>query len=50
MSLYTLLVFVHVTSAITLSAGNLISLFGLLALRRAARVEQVRAIVLPDAE
>src|SRR5262249_30241683 len=42
---YTLLVFVHVTSAITLSAGNLISLFGLLALRRAQRVEQVRAIL-----
>ncbi|SRR6266496_1061586 len=45
MRLYTLLVFVHVTSAITLSAGTLISLFGLLALRRAQRVEQVRAIL-----
>jgi uncharacterized membrane protein len=45
MSLHTLLVFVHVTSAITLSAGNLLSLFGLLALRRAQRVEQVRAIL-----
>jgi uncharacterized membrane protein len=45
MSLCAVLVFVHVTSAITLSAGNLISLFGLLALRRAQRVEQVRAIL-----
>jgi hypothetical protein len=45
MSLHTLLVFVHVISAIVLSAGNLISLFGLLALRRAQRVEQVRAIL-----
>src|SRR6266545_2741597 len=45
MSLYAVLVFVHVTSAITLSAGNLISLFGLLALRRSQRVEQVRAIL-----
>ena len=45
MTLHTLLVFVHVTSAIALSAGNLISLFGLFALRRAQRVEQVRAIL-----
>jgi hypothetical protein len=45
MSLYTLLVFVHVISAIGLSAGTLISLFGLLALRRAQRVEQVRSIL-----
>ena len=45
MSLYTILVFVHVTSAIGLSAGNLISLFGLFAMRRALRVEQVRAIL-----
>jgi hypothetical protein len=44
-SLYTILVFVHVTSAIGLSAGNLISLFGLFAMRRAQRVEQVRAIL-----
>ena len=47
MSLYAVLVFVHVTSPITLSAGNLISLFGLLALRPAQRVEQVRAILGP---
>ena len=45
MSLYAVLVFVHVTSAITLSAGNLLSLFGLFALRRAQRIEQVRAIL-----
>ena len=45
MSFYPILVFVHVTSAITLSAGNLLSLFGLFALRRAQRVEQVRAIL-----
>jgi len=45
MSLHTLLVFVHVTSAITLSTGTLISLYGLFALRRAQRVEQVRAIL-----
>ena len=45
MSLHTLLVFVHVTSAIGLSAGTLLSLFGLFALRRSQRVEQVRAIL-----
>jgi hypothetical protein len=45
MRFYTLLVFVHVTSAIGLSAGNLLSLYGLFALRRAQRIEQVRAIL-----
>jgi hypothetical protein len=45
MSLYLILVFVHVVSAITLAAGGLISLFGLFALRRAQRVEQVRSIL-----
>lgn len=45
MSLHSLLVFVHVISAIALSAGTLISLFSLLAIRRAERVEQVRSIL-----
>jgi hypothetical protein len=45
MSLHTILVFVHVISAIGLSAGSLISLFGMLALRRAQRVEQVRSVL-----
>jgi hypothetical protein len=45
MNWHMLLVFIHVTSAIALSAGALISLFGLLALRRAQRIEQVQSIL-----
>jgi uncharacterized membrane protein len=45
MSLHSFLVFVHVTSAMALSTGTLLSLFSLLALRRAKRIEQVRSIL-----
>jgi ABC-type methionine transport system permease subunit len=44
MSLYTLELFLHVSGAIGVFAGIGIWLFGLSALRRARRVEQVRAI------
>ena len=44
MSLYTLLLFVHVSGAICLFIGMGIWLFGSIAIARAARVEQVRAI------
>jgi uncharacterized membrane protein len=45
MNWYSLLVFIHVVSAIILSAGTLLSLFGQIALRRAERVEQARSIL-----
>lgn len=45
MSFHTLLIFVHVISAIALSTGTLLSLFSLLAIRRAERVEEVRSIL-----
>lgn len=45
MSLYTLALFVHVTGAIGAFVSLGIWLFGLAALRRARRVEQVRALV-----
>ncbi len=45
MSLNRILIFVHVMSAMFLSAGTLITLLSLLALRRAQRVEQARAIL-----
>src|SRR5262249_15812253 len=45
MSVNSIIVFVHVISAIGYSAGTLLSLFGLLALRRAHRVEEARSIV-----
>jgi uncharacterized membrane protein len=44
MSTYTLALFIHLIGAIGVSAGVGIWLFGLSALRRARRVEQVRAI------
>jgi hypothetical protein len=44
MSLYTLALFLHVSGAIGAFGSLLIWLFGLSALRRAQRVEQVRAI------
>ena len=44
MSLYTLLLFVHVSGAICLFIGMGIWLFGITAIGRAARVEQVRAL------
>ncbi len=44
MSSYTLELFLHVSGAIGVFAGVGIWLFGLFALRRARRVEQVRAI------
>ncbi len=44
MSTYTLELFLHVSGAIGVFAGAGIWLFGLFALRRARRVEQVRAI------
>jgi hypothetical protein len=40
-----LLVFVHVSSAITVAASGLLSLLGLFAMQRAQRVEQVRSIL-----
>jgi hypothetical protein len=43
--LHTILVFIHVMSAVGLSASALISLLGLLAMQRAQRVEQVRAVI-----
>jgi uncharacterized membrane protein len=45
MSLHSVLVFVHVMSAMILSGSALISLFSLLALRRAERTEQARSIL-----
>jgi uncharacterized membrane protein len=45
MNWYPLMVFVHVVSAIILSAGTLLSLFSQIALRRAERVEQARSIL-----
>lgn len=45
MSLHSLLVFVHVISAMALATGTLLSLFSLLALRRAERIDQVRSIL-----
>jgi uncharacterized membrane protein len=45
MSFHTVLVFVHVISAMGLAAGTLLSLFSLLALRRAQRTEQVRSML-----
>ncbi len=44
MSLYTLVLFLHVSGAIGIFAGVGIWLFGLSALQRARRVEQVRAL------
>lgn len=44
MSLYSLLLFVHVSGAVCLFAGMGTWLFGSIAMARAARVEQVRAI------
>jgi hypothetical protein len=44
MSLYTLLLFVHVSGAICLFIGMGIWLFGITAIGRAARVEQVRTL------
>jgi hypothetical protein len=44
MSLYTLLLFVHVCGAICLFIGMGIWLFGITAIGRAARVEQVRTL------
>jgi MFS family permease len=45
MSLNRILIFVHVVSAMGLSAGTLMTLLSLLALRRTQRVEQARAIL-----
>ena len=45
MSLYTFMLFIHVSSAICLFIGMGIWLSGSIAIRRAARVEQVRPIV-----
>jgi len=45
MSLHSLLVFVHVISAMALATGTLLSLFSLFALRRAKRIDQVRSIL-----
>src|SRR5262245_20503241 len=44
MSLYTLLLFVHVSGAIGLFTGMGIWLFGITAIGRAAQVEQVRTL------
>jgi uncharacterized membrane protein len=44
MSIYTIVLFLHVSGAIGVFAGVGIWLFGLSALRRARRVEQVRAV------
>ncbi len=45
MSLYTIALFLHVAGALGFGAGAFMSLFGLWALRRAQRVEQVRSIL-----
>jgi hypothetical protein len=45
MSLYTIMLFVHVSSAICLFIGMGIWLSGIIVIARAARVEQVRTIV-----
>lgn len=45
MSLHTILVFVHVISAIALSSGALLSVLSMIALRRASRIEQARSIL-----
>jgi uncharacterized membrane protein len=45
MSLHTVLVFVHVVSAMGIAASAVITLFSLLALRRAERTEQARSIL-----
>jgi hypothetical protein len=45
MSIYTIVLFVHVSGAIGYFAGIGIWLFGLSAMRQAQRVEQVRALV-----
>src|SRR5262245_61376967 len=45
MSLYTVAVFLHVAGAIAFGAGTLMSLFTIIALGRAQRVEQVRSIL-----
>lgn len=45
MTYHTILVFVHVVSAIILAGGTFISLFGLIALRRAQRAEEVRSVL-----
>jgi hypothetical protein len=44
MSIYTVVLFLHVSGAIGYFAGIGIWLFGLIGLRRAQRVEQVRAL------
>src|SRR5262245_19081944 len=44
MSLYTLMLFVHVSGAVSLFIGFGIWLFGITAIARAARVEQVRTL------
>jgi hypothetical protein len=44
MSLYTIILFVHVSSAICLFIGMGIWLFGITAIAHAARVEQVRTL------
>jgi uncharacterized membrane protein len=45
MSLDTILVYIHVIGAIGYFAGTIMSVFGLLALRRAERVEETRSIL-----
>ncbi len=45
MNLYNVALFFHVIGAIGYSAGVIITLLGLVALRRAQRIEQVRSIV-----
>ena len=45
MTFHSFLVFVHVVSAIAMGGGALLSFFGLLALRRAQRVEEVRTVL-----
>lgn len=45
MTFHSIFVFVHVVSAIVLAGGTFISLFGLIALRRAQRVEEARSIL-----
>jgi hypothetical protein len=44
MSLYTLLLFVHITGAVCLFSGMGIWLFGIAAIVRATRVEQIRTL------
>lgn len=44
MTLYTLALFLHISGAIGVFGSLFLWLFGLAAMRRAARVEQVRAI------